>query len=161
MCAPKIDCQSQIYSNLIQRGVYFIRPLWRLCRPWCHQMYHQMVTNESKDRSEVHFCGIGRYDVMSTAVPTNDTAIRNLLDNRKVSLQHLSVPRYLWVPQYRLSSELFITVRVGYQREKRGCQITGSRFPPYLSPKWDSGTRVLALNVQYQTIYFPKYRIKT
>ena len=73
------------------------------------------------------------------------------------------VSRYLWVPRYRLRSEILITGKVGYHRAKPGCQVPGFRSPPYLRPAWVSrypGTGDPTLNVQYQTISCPKYHVK-
>ena len=58
-----------------------------------------MVTNDNTYRSEVHFCGIGGYDVMNTAVlyvwePRYCHAIFVGQQNGFVTAQ---VPRYVWV----------------------------------------------------------------
>ena len=85
-----------------------------------------MVTNENTYRSEVHFYGIGGYDVMNTTVPyvwEPRYCHQNFVGQLNGFIT-AHVSRYLWVPRYRLRSEILITGKVGYHRAKPGCQVS-------------------------------------
>ena len=64
-----------------------------------------MVTHENKYRSEIHFCVIGGYDVMNTAVPYvwEPRYCHQNFVGQQSGFVTAQVSRYLWVPRYRLS----------------------------------------------------------
>ena len=91
----------------------------------------------------LHFCGIGGYEVMNTAVPYvwEPRYCHQNFVGQQNGLVTAQVLRYLWVPWYRLSSEILITGKVEYQRAKPGCQAPAWFQIPTV-PKHRMGTAV-------------------